>query len=49
MYYVGESDLAAWEASADNGIISEEFQALIDENSKSITYNDDVINMINFN
>ncbi len=49
MYYVGESDEAAWMAAAKSGISSEKQNALIEEYSASVEFNDDVINSIVLN
>ena len=48
MYYVGETEKAAWMANADNAIISEKYNKVLEDNGASIKFNDDVINMIKF-
>ena len=49
MYYIGESEDSAWMSTADTSIIGERYEAVIEENSTGITYNDDVVNSISLN
>lgn len=49
MYYVGESDESAWMTAAKSGITSEKHEALVEEYSASVEFNDDVIDSIVLN
>ncbi len=47
MYYVGEGSKTAWENTAESALQSNDYSALVEENSTSITFNDEAINEIN--
>lgn len=47
MYYVGESDRAAWEAEAISALQTADYTKLIEDNSASVTFNDNAIYKIN--
>lgn len=49
MYYVGEADSEAWMVTADEAITNEEYSNMIEEYSKSVEFNDNVIDTIAFN
>lgn len=47
MEYLGEGEGTAWEANAERIMSNADFEAMIADNSTSITFNDKVINEIN--
>lgn len=48
MEYLGEGDVTAWEANAKDFKASDEYQAFITEGKAAVTYNDKVINSLEF-
>lgn len=49
MYYVGEADSEAWMVTADEAITNEEYSDMIEEFSKSVEFDDKVIDSISIN
>lgn len=47
MYYVGEGDSTSWETEVTSDLKSEDYTAMVEENSASVTYDDKVISQIN--
>lgn len=48
MEYLGEGDVTAWEANAKDFKASDDYQAFIEEGKTGVTYNDSVINSLEY-
>lgn len=47
MYYVGEGDSTTWKENAKSALKQNDYNAMVEENSASVTFTDSVINEIN--